>query len=547
MYFPAVTPSNQLAIDALTHKSQADQDPLHHFRGYAEAFGKSLLDDPAYSRPLYLDFEDYNYLHDTSRLKQIYLNDFDFNLEDDREQLERLTRMEFDSNQFDTVARCSCPPNTGGLRGNYLIGSGRKCRKCGDEAEQFLDKGEDTNLWIKTPEGVDKFINIGFFTTFFNNITVGSPSPKVTVARFFIDPAYQKTCRKAKNGTMIVFLQILDALGITECNLNTFYANCDQLMEYILVGPGKRYSKSPQEAPKLLAFYYKHKHLAFTDYVKVPSRYCTVFERSGKDVYSYSHHPETAQIYYALADTLKSSSCYTLTQQDLRKNVDIVGKNLIALADQYRQTNNPKALFNKPAMSRKHVCAGSVPFTGRSVITSQTGIIDSDYLVVPWKMCIVMCEYFIINHLYRNGYNPWQAKALLNEAAFKVVPIIDEFFTNMEGGFKVLMETGRNPSIEYLSLRTFFLRVNRDLTDESIKIPITAVKQANADFDGDNMYLVMLFDNESKAKAYGGFGHHQTLDKNIPFRVGDYAGQTATNLMNINTLMMQTPLLELPG
>ena len=61
------------------------------------------------------------------------------------------------------------------------------------------------------------------------------------------------------------------------------------------------------------------------------------------------------------------------------------------------------------------------------------------------------------------------------------------------------------------------------------------------------MYIVFIFDNESKAKAYGGFGHHQSLDKNIPFRVSPYAGQAATNLMNFNTLMIQSELQEFPA
>lgn len=63
------------------------------------------------------------------------------------------------------------------------------------------------------------------------------------------------------------------------------------------------------------------------------------------------------------------------------------------------------------------------------------------------------------------------------------------------------------------------------------------------DFDGDQEYCVFVFDNESKAKAYGGWGHHQVLDKNTPFKVGNYSGQTSTNLMNLNTLMAQEPLV----
>lgn len=58
----------------------------------------------------------------------------------------------------------------------------------------------------------------------------------------------------------------------------------------------------------------------------------------------------------------------------------------------------------------------------------------------------------------------------------------------------------------------------------------------------DQMYVVMLLDNESKAKSYGGFGHQQMLDKNKLFTVGGYAGQTATNLMNLNTMMIKTAI-----
>jgi hypothetical protein len=289
--------------------------------------------------------------------------------------------------------------------------------------------------------------------------------------------------------------------------------------------------------------YQKNKHLAFCQYIKVPKRHATILERTGKKVYSYSHQPATAQLYFAIADTLRSNSVLKLKPKDLRKNVEIVGKNLVKLADQYRKINNPKALFGKPAINRKHVASGALPFTGRSVITSQTGIINPDELLVPWKMCLSMFEYHITSFLYRRGHTPYEAIRRINQAAYHIDPLIDEFFADMEDNRKMIIQAGRNPSIEFLSLRAFFLRVNRDLEDESIKIPILAVKESNADFDGDNVYIVAMVDNESKAKAYGSFGHHQTLDRNIPFKVGDYAGQAATNLMNLNTLMSQTEIM----
>lgn len=62
--------------------------------------------------------------------------------------------------------------------------------------------------------------------------------------------------------------------------------------------------------------------------------------------------------------------------------------------------------------------------------------------------------------------------------------------------------------------------------------------------ESDQSYTIFLIDNESKAKAYGSFGHHQTLDKNGLFKVSKYAGQTATNMMNANTLLIQEECID---
>jgi len=540
MHFPDLTPSNALAIAALTKYSEEALDPTPWFAGYASRLTTSLVDDPRFSEPLYPDFEDNDYQHDVSILKHAYLNDFDFNLEEDREALSALTRMEFEGSSFDSIAKCRCKH----MKGNYLLGSGRTCPKCGGQAEMFLDQGDDTRVWLRCPEGVKKFVNLGFFTTFFNNITIGNPSPKIGVARFFIDPVYRAAEKKKRNGSMIALMQMISDLGIKEVNLNSFYDHCDEIMEYLLVGPGTRWTKYKAEGETILGFYRKYKRIAFCDYMKVPSRYCMVLEKSGKEVLSYQHHPETAKLYHAIADTMKSNSCYTLTSKDIQKNLEITGKNLVALSDQYRSVNNPKAIFNKQGINRKHVCAGPVPLTGRSVVTSHTGIIHADFLIMPWKMVVTMLEVPITSHLYRIGYTPVTARGLIMRAAYEIVPEIDAFFKDMEDNRKVIAQIGRNPSIEYLSRRGMFLGVNRDLEDESIKVPILAVGEMNMDFDGDQSYVILLVDNESKAKAYGSFGHHQTLDKNALFKVSKYAGQTATNLMNLNTLLMQEPLID---
>lgn len=475
MELPEITPSNQKAINVLTQYTVESLDPMTYLSKFALKF-KNLSDDPRYSKPLYPDFEDYDYLHDTSKLKPIYLNDLDLKLEEDRELLGRLTRMEFNGNTFDTVAQCTC----GHLRGNYRIRAGNPqiCLYCGDPVEKFFNRGNDSKIWLKVPEGVDRFVNLGFYSTFFSNITVGSPI--VCIPRYFMDKDYRRTVDKAKNTSGIIVRTLLQALDIQEINMNTFYRNADRIMEWILVGEGRRYFKNSKEGQMYMDLWERNKHIAFPRYMKVPNRYSTVLEKSGKETFAYSYQPVTASLYISLTDTLKSNTTHRLTEAEKDKNVDVVGRTLCALAQQYVEVNNPTGLFLKTALNRKHVGSGSTPFTGRTVITSMTGIIDPDALIVPWKICISILEIHIKSYLYRKGHTPKQAKDRIAEAAYQIDPLIDEFFKDMEDGCKALVQSGRNPTIEYLSFHTFKLRVNRDLEDESIKLPILSTKMMNA-------------------------------------------------------------------
>lgn len=478
MKLPEITETTKRAIDVLSKYDENSLDAINLFMGYAKKAG-DVSDDPDMSEPLYVDFEDYDYLHDTNTLQPIYLNDFDFNLKEEREALAALTRMEFSGNTFDNIAKCS--ESCGKLRGNYLINSGRVCTECGNEVSRFFSRGEDTILWIKKPEGVKAFVNIGVYSALFDNINIGSPGVKLV--EFFLDSSYRrkitKTTRFAK--TVLIIREMMSVLGIREASLNSFYDHADAIFEWLLVGEGRtHFKKNAQYARECWEVWNKYKHLAFCNYIKVPNREMNILERNGREVYGYEYQSETARIYYALGDCLKSNSLYKLGDKELKKNLDIVGRNLVALTHQYKKKNNGLALYGKKGLNRKHVCSGSIPFTGRSVITSITGVFNTDELLVPWRICLVSLELHITSYLYRLGYTPYQVNEKILNAAYKIDPEIDAFFTWMEENEKCLIQSGRNPSIEYLSLKTFKLRVNRCLEDESIKISILAIDEQNA-------------------------------------------------------------------
>lgn len=63
-------------------------------------------------------------------------------------------------------------------------------------------------------------------------------------------------------------------------------------------------------------------------------------------------------------------------------------------------------------------------------------------------------------------------------------------------------------------------------------------------FDGDNMYLFFIPDMAGKVNAYSNWGHHQMVDPNKPFKTSRFVAATRTNLLNINSVLLNTPIEE---
>lgn len=517
-------------IDKLTSPEYANLAPLPYFENYAEQFGGSLTDDPTFYEPLYPDIEDMDAKHDTSKVDIIYFNDFDFCLDEDRDRMSKLIRMDFNGDTFETIASCEC----GYLHGNEYIGKMKTCIKCGGEVELLVESDLENKVWVRLPEGVKTFINPGFYKTFFTRITI--PTPKLEIVTWLIDPTYRRMIGKKDTQSFMKLNRELTKLGV-QPGLNNFYANCDRIMEHFLIGEGRTStSLSAAVSQRYFEFYQEYRDRIFCKHLPVPNKIMTIIERSGKEAYSFKEQMDINAIYQSIADTRDTSDFYRVTENDIKESEGIVGKSIVKLAH-LASANNKENLFKKKGLSRRHIAAGSLPFTSRSVITSQTGIMDPSFIIAPWVTGLAQLEKHIISYLYRRGYTPTKAERLMRNAYYEIDPVIDEFFYDMERNRDGLAIVARQPSIDYGSAKAHFVKINRDLGDLSLKIPITGVSEWNADFDGDQMAWYYLADLESKAKAYGAFGHHRLLDENKLFRISRHANQPATNLINLNSTM----------
>lgn len=497
---------------------------------------KPQADDQSFYSPLYPDFEDFNLKHDTSISRPIYLNDFDFNIEEDRLAVIELLRTEHAGNNFDTVASCQCKR----YRSNIYLGSGLICEHCGHGVEKPLNTKIETKVWLRKPAQVKGFLSPAMYAVFFARLN--TKSPKVNLVDYWINPDVRNEKRfKDPNNNAFKTANRLESfravLGI-DFGYNSFVENIDLIVRAAIEHDvGKIIDLTQTDRQFYAEFWEKYKTKAVFDYLPLPNKITTVVESDQRDRYVNKEQTDLDKIYFTIADT------YPDMDVRVEENEDLMGKNYKALVDAMTEVQK-NILFGKKGMIRYHAGAGKLPMTGRSIITGESGVCRSDTIVLPWLYGLTCLDKHLTNWLYRKGYTPLKIKEIIRTAANYRHPLIEEFFTWIETNNYAMATSGRNPSIQYLSARAFFVRFSRDLDDKSIRIPITTVKEYGADFDGDAMYVVFLPDMMSKIEAYSSWGHHQMLDPNKPFKTSRFATHTKTNLLNINSVLLDEPIGE---
>lgn len=433
-------------------------------------------DDPSFYSPIYPDFVDFNAKHDQSVTTPIYLNDFDFNIEEDRQAVVELLRTEYEGNNFDTVASCGCKK----YRSNIYLGSGFTCEECGHEVTKPLASKIETKVWLKLPARVEGFISPAMYAVFLSKLN--TKSPKVNLVDYWVNSDIRNEKRfKDPNNNAFKIACKLDAfretLGI-EYGYNSFIRNIDLIIRSAIENDvGKILDLTESDRGYFSEFWDRYRNKVVFNYLPLPNKITTVVESDQRDRYVNKEQTDLDKIYFTLADTYP--------EFDIRvdENEDLMGKNLKGLVDALAEVQK-NILFGKKGMIRYHAGAGKLPFTGRSIITGESGVCRSDTIILPWLYGITCLDKHLTSWLYRKGYTPKKIKEIIRTAAHTKLPIIEEFYTWIETNRYAMVTAGRNPSIQYLSARGFFCKFNRDIDDKSIRIPITTVKEFGADFDG---------------------------------------------------------------
>lgn len=452
-----------------------------------------VVDDYSFYTPIYPDFEDFNLKHDTSITTPIYLNDFDFNIETDRDRIITLLRTEYEGNNFDTVASCACKR----YRSNSYLGLGLVCENCGQEVVKPLSDKIETKVWLKRPAFISGFISPAMYEVFFSKLN--TKSPKVNLVEYWINPNLrgEKRFRDVTNAAYKIASKLeafRQSIGIG-FGYNSFIENIDLIIRgAIEYDVSKILDLSESDRKNYAIFWETFRKKAVFNYLPIPNKITSIVESDQRDRYVNREQTDLDKIYFTLADTYP--------EYDVRaeENELLLGANYKTLVSSLAEVQK-NILFQKKGMIRYHAGAGKLPFTGRSIITGESGVCRSDTVVLPWIYGLTCLDKHLTSWLYRKGYTPLKVKEIIRTAAHVKLPIIEEFYDWIETNRYAMVTAGRNPSIQYLSARSFFVTFNRDLDDKSIRIPITTVKEFGADFDGKLVAVVKTFQLLERRKA----------------------------------------------
>lgn len=434
-------------------------------------------DDESFYQPLYPDIEDYNYRHDTSNTQPIYLNDFDFNIEEDREKITALLRTEYEGNNFDTVASCTCKKH----RTNAYLNTNFVCDSCGDPVTKPLGEKIETKVWLRSPANVSGFINPTIMEVFFRKLN--TKTPKVNLVEYWInkDLRNEKRFRDPSHSAFKIACK-LEAFRLSlniEFGYNEFIDNMDMIIRAAIEHDTNGVLDLTEKNREHYAeFWNKFKSRTVALHLPLPNKVTSIVESDQRDKYVNKEKSDLEKIFYTIADM------YPAYDYRSTENPEIMGKIYTKLKSMMLDVTE-SILFKKKGMIRYHAGAGKLPMTGRSIITGESGVCRSDTIIVPWLYGITCLDKHLTNWLYRKGYTPLKVKEIIRSAANYRHPVVEEFYNWVENNRYAIATCGRNPSIQYLSARGFFVQFNRDPEDKSIRIPITTCGAFNADFDGE--------------------------------------------------------------
>lgn len=433
-----------------------------------------------------------------SNLKEppIIANHLDTSTEESKKKINDLLFTRYEGDSINIVPSCDC----GAVKGGDYVGM--RCTECRTVCMSAVERPLESTLWMKVPDGVEAFINPTVWIILSRRMIVSG----CNILEWLCDPFYKYEGREPTE------LKKLNRANVRR-GMNYFYQNFDRIMsiyfcdgvpmhEYMEQVSAMNIVPSSTSANTLLRFnktydivkfILENRHLIFSKVLPMPSKVGFVVEANDSGVYV----DKTISFALDALHTITSMN-NTIVPLSITRRESRVTKAIRLLAEFYQKFAT-EVISTKPGVLRKHVFGIRLHFTARAVISSNSHNHDYDELQIPWSVAVQLLELHLTNKLYKLGYTPRQVQQLLRESTLQYNPLLDQLFHELiaESGNGIPCVLQRNPTLARGSAQMLRItHVKPDIRDNTFGLSTLILVGFNADFDGDELNLLLLNDWE---------------------------------------------------
>jgi hypothetical protein len=456
---------------------------------------------------VYLELVNHDELFHRLEKPPILANHLDITTLQGKEQLNRQMYNQYQGDTLNVLPSCDC----GELQGGYNVGS--ICGICKTVCLPNMDKPLESLIWFQAPPGVRALINPAAWIIMSKAMTTSG----FNLMEWFCNPSYKPNRKLTKQiavcmGKLELYME---RSGIPR-GLNSFHDNFDVLMtfafglKYLIKSGGPRRDDMQQ-------WIGQNRNKIFSQYLPMPSKVGFVVESSN----GVGFVDKTITLAIDALRTVISIENSVAPLTSPKKQARVV-KAIIKLAEYYSSFIK-NTLGKKPGIFRRHVYGGRTHFSARAVITSNSANHEYDELHIPWSLALQLLRVHLVNKLLKRGYSPVQIEHLFVFHALRYSELFDELFKELirESPYKGIPVTfGRNPTLARGSIQLFYVtHVKPDPLINTISISTLCLKGPNADFDGDEMNLMLILDQDMHDKLSRLAPHLYALDLGEPRRI----------------------------
>lgn len=434
--------------------------------------------------PMVLDYDELTRLELLKRkakakTKGVVINDMSSTSSEDRKRInESLYTQYSNDNVIDTIPTCRCLT----LYGRFRLG--RVCEVCGTEVSNKYDDSIESLIWIKAPKGIPALIPPLVWSMLSKRFMAEG---KFDTIRWLCDTNYI-----GPQGKPDVIAQ-LEAQKIPRGLIN-FYNHFDEIMETLFsiraLRNGKTKSTGRDETKE---FVERNRDLMFCDVIPMPSKLLMVVEKTSYATYLDTNITGALDALWSMAGIDNEYTNIRIRQKENRT------AKAIALLAKYHSDVIKKVYMSKEGVFRDHIYSCRANYSIRCVISSETDPHRYGCIKIPWAAGVITLRYYLINKLWRRGWQPKRIKEFLRQHETKHHPLLEALFKEIIAEYApydgIPCIAVRYPSLKRGSMQLFYIDgISLDPTSVTVKLPILVVRPFNADFDGDAMTFNLLLD-----------------------------------------------------